>query len=198
MIYRRFGISQSNSKHVHAHVGWHCLMYQSIDIHIDYLCYKYQLIWSYNQLFTDLLLLANQIQEHTYARTDGQFWLHRSIKCLDFYLRHKYQANPMKNNEVIVQWNLLKYNTFVRAHVHACAGRKFWPCRSVGDLNIYLPYKFEWSQTKNKKVSFCTFLCANFQTHMHAHACIFRKKWLSILTSTNARLSSWKVLCWSL
>jgi hypothetical protein len=58
-----------------------------------------------------------------------------------------------------------KYNTFVRAHVHACAGRLFWSCRSVGDLNIYLPYKFEWIWTKNKKkkVSFCTFLCANFK-----------------------------------
>jgi hypothetical protein len=47
--------------------------------------------------------LANQIRAHAHTRADGQFCPHRSIKCLDFYLRHKYQANPMKNKEVTVQ-----------------------------------------------------------------------------------------------
>jgi hypothetical protein len=48
------------------------------------------------------LVLANQIQVHVHAHADGQIRPHGSIKCLHLYLRHKYQANAMKNNEVIV------------------------------------------------------------------------------------------------
>jgi hypothetical protein len=140
MIYRPLNIDQSNSSHVHARAGWYFSVYQSIHVHIIYLCCEYQIIWSYNEWFIDLLILANQIQAHAHARTHGQFWPHRSIKCLDFYLWHKYQANLMKNNEVIVHWNFPKYNIFARAHVHARSGRLFWPCSSVGDLSIYLPF----------------------------------------------------------
>jgi hypothetical protein len=44
-------------------------------------------------------------------------------------------------------------------YMHACAGRQFWPCRLVGDLNIYIPYKFEWIWAKNKKVVLHVFMC---------------------------------------
>jgi hypothetical protein len=81
--------------------------------------------------------------------------------------------------------------------VLASAGRLFWPCSSVWDLNIYLPYQFEWISTKNKKVSNSMFYCAKMQTHVHVHA-FSGKKWLSFGTSTNARLSSWKVSYWFL
>jgi hypothetical protein len=99
----------------HLRIRFFFSVYQSIDVHtcIIYKCPKYQLIWSYNEWFIGLLVLANQIQVHAHA--DGQFWPHRLIKCFDPYLRHKYQANPMKNNEVIVQWNVHRYNTFARA-----------------------------------------------------------------------------------
>jgi hypothetical protein len=77
----------------------------------------------------------------------------------------------MQNNEVIVHWNVPKYNTFARAHVHAHEGQLFWPCRSVGDINIYLPYKFEWIWRKDKKVSFARFYVQKFKrtcTRVHA------------------------------
>ena len=106
MIYRHFNISQSNSSARACTCGLALSVWQSIDVHIIYLYCEYQLIWSYNEWFISLLVLANQIRAHAQAHADGQFWPHRLIKCLDFYLRHKYQANPMKNNEVIVQWNV--------------------------------------------------------------------------------------------
>jgi hypothetical protein len=60
--------------------------------------------------------------------------------------------------------------------MHARAGQLFWPCSSVGDLKVYLLYKFDLIWTKNKKVSLiCTFIWAKIQTHVHARACIFRK-----------------------
>ena len=157
--------------HVHARAEMHFSVHRSIDVYIIYLCCEYQLIWSYNELSIGFLVLANQNQAHAHARADGQFLPHRSINCVNLYLRHKYQANPLKNNDVIVQWNLLKYKTFARAHVHARVGRKFWPCRSVRDINIYLPYKFEWIWTKNKKVSFARFYVQKFKrtcTRVHA------------------------------
>jgi hypothetical protein len=92
--------------HVHARAVWYFLVHQSIDVHIMNLFCEYQLIWSYNEWFISLLVLANQLPAHAHARVYGQFWTHRSIKCLNFCLRHKYQANPMKNNEVIAQWNV--------------------------------------------------------------------------------------------
>jgi hypothetical protein len=108
---------------------------------------------------------------HAHARADGQFWPPWSIKCLDLHLWHKYQANPMQNNEVIVHWNIPKFNTFACVHVHAHAGQLFWPCRAVGDLNIYLLFKFEWIWTENKKVSFARFYVQKFKhtcTRVHA------------------------------
>jgi hypothetical protein len=63
------------------------------------------------------LVLVNQIQVHAHARADGQFSPNKSIKCLHLHLWQKYQANRMKNN-VIVKWNLPKYNIFARSHVH--------------------------------------------------------------------------------
>jgi hypothetical protein len=131
---------------------------------------------------------------HVHARAVGQFWQYKSIKCLDLYLRHKCQANSMKNNEVIAHWILHKYNTFARANVHARASLLFWPCRSVGDLNIYLPYKFE---QRIKRLVLHVFLCKI--SNARAHACVhFQKKLLSFGTFTNAKLSTWKVSYWSL
>jgi ribosomal protein L33 len=149
----------------------HFTVHQSIDVHIIYLCCEYQPICSDNEWFICFLVLANQIQVHAYARADGQFWPPWSIKCLDIHLWYKYQANPMQNNEVIVYGNVPRYNTFARAHVHAHAGQLFWPFRSVGDLNIYPPYKFEWIWTKNKKVSFARLYVQKFKrtcTRVHA------------------------------
>jgi hypothetical protein len=60
-----------------------------------------------------------------------------------------------------------KYNIFARVHVHARSSRVFWSCRSIGDLNIYLPYKFEWIWT----VSFARFYVQKIKrtcTRMHA------------------------------
>ena len=171
MIYRRICINQSNLSTRARACEYAFSVYQCIDVHIIYLCCEYQPIWSYNEWFIGLLVLANQIQVHTHARAYGQFWPHRSIKCLKLHLRYKYQINPMKNNEVIVHWNVRKYNTFARAHVHAHAGQLFWPCSSVGDLNIYLLYKFESIWTKNKKVSFARFYVQKFKrtcTRVHA------------------------------
>jgi hypothetical protein len=106
MIYRHFNISQSNSSTRACACGLTFSLCQCIDVYFIYICCEYQLIWSYNEWFISLLVLANQIRAHAHARADGQFWPHRSIKCLNFYLRHKYQANPMKNKDVTVQWNV--------------------------------------------------------------------------------------------
>jgi hypothetical protein len=63
------------------------------------------------------------------------------------------ETNAMKNNAVIVHWNVPKFSIFARAHVHARAGQLFWPCSSVGDFNIYL----QWIWTKIKEISFARF-----------------------------------------
>jgi hypothetical protein len=150
MIYRH-SINNPIQAHVHARAGMHFAVHHSIDGHIFYLCCEYQLIWCHNESFIGFLESANQIQTHAHTRADGQFWPHILIKCFDLYLRHKYQANLMKNKVFTVQWNLHINSTFAPVHVHALAGRLFWPLRSVGDLNIYLPHQFEWIWTKNKK-----------------------------------------------
>jgi hypothetical protein len=70
MIYRQFSISQSNSS---ARAGWDFSVYQSIDVHIIYLCCEYQLIWTYNEWFIGGFVLTNQIQAHVYARAGMHF-----------------------------------------------------------------------------------------------------------------------------
>jgi hypothetical protein len=105
MIYRPFSFIQSNSSARACACG---LAFFDIPISS---CSYILLILSIstqfcNEWFIVLLVLASQIHAHVHACADGQFWPHRSIKCLDLYLQHKYQANPMNNNEVIVQWNV--------------------------------------------------------------------------------------------
>jgi hypothetical protein len=59
--------------HVHARAGWHFSVYQSIDVHIIYLCCEYQLIWTYNEWFIGVFVLTNQIQAHVHARAGMHF-----------------------------------------------------------------------------------------------------------------------------
>ena len=76
-----------------------------------------------------------------------------SISTYDTNIKQiQWKTKKLQDNEMYPY-----YNTFARAHVHARAVRLFWPCRSIGDLNIYLPYKYDWIWTKNKKVSFARF-----------------------------------------
>ena len=122
MIYRGFCISQSNSSTRACACGLAFLIHQSLDVDTIYQCCKYQLIWPYNEWFIGLLVLTNQIKAHAHARADCQFWPHRSIQCLHLYLQHQYQANPLKNNEVIVQWNIPKIK-------HVCTRARACTCR---------------------------------------------------------------------
>jgi hypothetical protein len=72
MIYRRFCINQSNSSTYACACRYAFSVYWPIDVHIIYLCCEYQLIWSQNEWFIGLLVLANAIQVHVHARADGQ------------------------------------------------------------------------------------------------------------------------------
>ena len=122
MILKPLRISQSNSSARACACGWNFFTCQSLDVHTNYQCCKYKLIWSYNEWFIGLLVLANQIKAHAHARADGQFWPHRSIQCLHLYQRHKYQAHPLKNNEITVQWNIPKIK-YVCTRARACTCR---------------------------------------------------------------------------
>jgi hypothetical protein len=60
-----------------------CLVHQSIDIHITYLCCEYQFIWSFDKWFIDISILANQSKEHVHAHWD---WDINELQCIDAYL----------------------------------------------------------------------------------------------------------------
>jgi hypothetical protein len=68
MIYNGLVSANQFQAHVHTRAGWYFLVYQSIDVHIIYLCCEYQLIWTYNELFIGVFVLTNQIQAHVHAR----------------------------------------------------------------------------------------------------------------------------------
>jgi hypothetical protein len=44
-----------------------CLIHQSIALHISYLYCEYQLIWTFNEWFKGISILANQNKEHAHA-----------------------------------------------------------------------------------------------------------------------------------
>ena len=63
---------------------------------------------------------------------------------------------------------------FARAHVHAHADRYFDHTDRLGtSISIYHTNLNKFEQRIKKLI--LHFLCAKIQTHVHAHACIFRK-----------------------
>jgi hypothetical protein len=114
-----------------------------------------------------------------HAHADGQFWPHRSIKFLHLHLWHKYQANPMKNNEVKVHWNVPKFNIFACMHVQA---NYFDHSIQLGtSISIYHINLIKFEQ-RIKKLVLHVFMCKN--SNARARACMhFQKKSLWFGTS---------------
>jgi hypothetical protein len=82
------------------------------------------------------------------------------INCPDLYLRHKYQANPMKNNEVIVQWNLHTEITHLhtRTCMHVSAGYFYHADQLGTSISIYHINLNEFEQ-RIKKLVLHVFVC---------------------------------------
>jgi hypothetical protein len=76
---------------MHVHACWNIYVYQYIDVYISCLCWEYQLISTYNELFIGVLVLANQIQDHVHPHAGWHFSLYQSIDINIVYLCCKYQ-----------------------------------------------------------------------------------------------------------
>jgi hypothetical protein len=90
------------------------------------------------------------------------------------------------------------YPNITHLHAHTCMHMQanyFDHADQLGtSISIYRINLNEFEQ-RIKKLVLHVFMCKN--SNAHARACMhFQKKWLSFETSTNARLSSWKVSCW--
>ena len=150
MIYRHFNISQSNSSTRACTCSLTFSMCQSIDVHIIYLCCKYQLIWTYNKWFIGISILANQIQAHVHARAVWHFSVHQSINVYIMNLCCEYQLIWSYNEWFI---SLLVLANQIQAHAHARADGQFWPHRSIKCLDFYLRHKYQANPMKNKEVT---------------------------------------------
>jgi hypothetical protein len=134
---------------------------------------------------------------HAHARGCGQFLPHRSIKCFDLHLWHKYQANPrktMKLQYIEIYPDLTYLHVCTCMHVHA---NYFDHAVQLG-TSISM-YSINLNEFKPRIIKLVLHVFMGKNSNARARACMhFQKKWLSFRTSTNARLWSWKVSCWSL
>jgi hypothetical protein len=140
---------------------------QSIDGHIIYLCFAYQLIWSYNEWFIGVLVLANQIQAH--AHPGCKFWPHRLIVSISTYDINIKQIQWRK----IQLYSTLKCFHYIHAtHLHTCMHVQadwFDHAGQLGTLISIYHINFEWIEQRIK----------NLVLHVFKRTCMhFQKKWL--------------------
>jgi hypothetical protein len=60
-------LANQNLVHVHARAHWHIFIHKYKKIYIIYLCYKYQLNWSFDEWFTCICILIIVIQNECTA-----------------------------------------------------------------------------------------------------------------------------------
>ena len=115
-------------------------IHKLINLHIPYLCCKYQLISTFNLSFIDISILTNHIKMHVHVRACCRFSLSQCIDHYIIYLCCEYQLIWPYNEWFVIVFVLANQ---IQAHVHAHAGWHFLIHQSLDVDTIYQCCKYQ-------------------------------------------------------